>query len=290
MTSVRVGGNQTVRVGGNSTVNQRGTIRAIGTYVSTFSPSSGLPTTGSGPSGSILKGDYWKASGSGTLSGVSPFTDFSTGDLLYASINGATVAADFFGNKSTGGGGGGTDEFQYKDITEDYTLVLDDANDYILRCDSATDIAITVPDFDTVAFTEGMCIQIQNVGSGSVTLVEDGVTIDSTSGDLVVPANGSITSLLHLSAENEWDFQNGVSLTKSDVGLSNVDNTSDVNKPVSTAQATADAAVLTSAQSYADSAAGSVQTNLTNYQSTNDTAVGLRMTFGQSYKISTLRL
>lgn len=39
---------------------------------------------------------------------------------------------------------------------------------------------------------------------------------------------------------------------KSDVGLGNVDNTSDANKPVSTAQAAADATVLSTAQTYAD--------------------------------------
>ncbi len=43
------------------------------------------------------------------------------------------------------------------------------------------------------------------------------------------------------------------SVTKSQVGLSNVDNTSDALKPVSSAQSSADAAVLSSAQSYADS-------------------------------------
>ena len=41
-------------------------------------------------------------------------------------------------------------------------------------------------------------------------------------------------------------------LTKSSVGLANVDNTSDANKPVSTAQATAIAAALTAAEVYAD--------------------------------------
>lgn len=49
------------------------------------------------------------------------------------------------------------------------------------------------------------------------------------------------------------DTSNPHNVTKSQVGLSNVDNTSDVNKPVSTAQALADAAVLSTAQSYADS-------------------------------------
>ena len=41
-------------------------------------------------------------------------------------------------------------------------------------------------------------------------------------------------------------------LTKSSVGLANVDNTSDANKPVSTAQATAIAAAQTAAEAYAD--------------------------------------
>ncbi len=42
-------------------------------------------------------------------------------------------------------------------------------------------------------------------------------------------------------------------LNKTAVGLANVDNTSDVNKPVSTAQAAADAVVLSSANAYANS-------------------------------------
>lgn len=43
-----------------------------------------------------------------------------------------------------------------------------------------------------------------------------------------------------------------VTLVKADVGLGNVDNTSDANKPVSTAQAAADAVVLAAANSYSD--------------------------------------
>lgn len=43
-----------------------------------------------------------------------------------------------------------------------------------------------------------------------------------------------------------------VVLTKSDVGLANVDNTSDANKPVSTAQADADTATLNNAKAHAD--------------------------------------
>lgn len=48
------------------------------------------------------------------------------------------------------------------------------------------------------------------------------------------------------------DLDNPHEVTKSQIGLGNVDNTSDVNKPVSTAQAAADAAVLSAAEDYAD--------------------------------------
>jgi len=43
-----------------------------------------------------------------------------------------------------------------------------------------------------------------------------------------------------------------VTVSKSDVGLANVDNTSDANKPVSTAQAAADTTTLNSAKTYTD--------------------------------------
>lgn len=50
-----------------------------------------------------------------------------------------------------------------------------------------------------------------------------------------------------------------ITLTKTDVGLANVDNTSDVNKPVSTAQAAANAVVLASAASDATTKANAAQ-------------------------------
>jgi len=57
-----------------------------------------------------------------------------------------------------------------------------------------------------------------------------------------------------------------VTLVKADVGLSNVDNTSDANKPVSTAQATADALNLKIAQNLADlNNVATARTNLSVY-------------------------
>lgn len=92
-----------VIVGGGSSVGRQGTIRPIGTYVGEFDPSLGLPTSGSGVNGTILKGDYWKASGAGTIASLSPFTLFAEDDLIYATVNNASVVGDFFGNKGTGG-------------------------------------------------------------------------------------------------------------------------------------------------------------------------------------------
>jgi len=68
-----------------------------GTFVGGFDASFGaLPTTGSGTSGAIDKGDYWKVTVAGTITGLSPNADLKPGDVLYAAISGASVAADFF--------------------------------------------------------------------------------------------------------------------------------------------------------------------------------------------------
>lgn len=69
-----------------------------------------------------------------------------------------------------------------------------------------------------------------------------------------------------------------VTITKTDVGLTNVDNTSDVNKPVSTAQATADALVYTNAQEYANS----ILTNLWNDRGAFNATVNTYPTTGGS--------
>ncbi len=50
----------------------------------------------------------------------------------------------------------------------------------------------------------------------------------------------------------------GIIASKDSIGLSNVDNTSDINKPVSTAQAAADSATLSAANSYTDGKLSSV--------------------------------
>jgi hypothetical protein len=61
-------------------------------------------------------------------------------------------------------------------------------------------------------------------------------------------------------------------ITKSDVGLGNVDNTSDLNKPVSTAQASANAATQAAAEATAAAALSSHESDTTNIHGISDTS------------------
>ncbi len=104
--------------------------------------------------------------------------------------------------------------------------------------------------------------QITNVPEGAVTALTVQTAINELDGDIATLASTTISALaLKYDASNPDGFVNSagaaaaapvqsvagrtgaVTLAKADVGLSNVDNTSDINKPVSTAQASADAAV-----------------------------------------------
>lgn len=77
-----------------------------------------------------------------------------------------------------------------------------------------------------------------------------------------VPIGGSTGQVLKKTSATDYATQ-WSTLAKADVGLTNVDNTSDVNKPVSTAvQAAIDAAVLATKQALYP--VGSIYTNATN--------------------------
>lgn len=70
-----------------------GQVTALGQFVGDQDASAGLPTTGSGAAGAIVKGDYWRISVAGTISGLG---DLEVGDVLTAKTDDASVAADFF--------------------------------------------------------------------------------------------------------------------------------------------------------------------------------------------------
>jgi hypothetical protein len=66
-------------------------------YRGPYDPTTGeLPTNGSGTAGAVRKGDFWKIGTAGTISGLVPEPKVKIGDLLFAGINGAAVASDFF--------------------------------------------------------------------------------------------------------------------------------------------------------------------------------------------------
>jgi hypothetical protein len=80
------------------------------------------------------------------------------------------------------------------------------------------------------------------------------------------PAITAGTTAQYWRGDKTWQ-----TLNKAAVGLSNVDNTSDANKPVSTAQAAADAATLASANSYADGLVVSMWDDRGNYDASGNT-------------------
>lgn len=81
-------------------------------------------------------------------------------------------------------------------------------------------------------------------------------TIDTSAIDVTKPATGNPTT--QSMRDNNIAIKSGLDTAKSEISAlqaatSNISNTSDVNKPVSTAQAEADTAVLNESKSYADS-------------------------------------
>lgn len=73
----------------------------LGQFVGDHDASTGLvPTTGSGLSGAIRKGDYWRVSPAGTIAGLQPEEVLEGGDVIHAKINDATAVADFFSTQA----------------------------------------------------------------------------------------------------------------------------------------------------------------------------------------------
>lgn len=85
-----------------------------------------------------------------------------------------------------------------------------------------------------------------------------------------LPNGGTAGQILKKNSSTNGDAT-FATLTKTDVNLPNVDNTSDANKPVSTAQAAADTATLASAQTYADGLVTSILKDQGNYDASSNT-------------------
>ena len=91
----------------------------------------------------------------------------------------------------------------------------------------------------------------------------EALAISIASEDATAKANAAQSASTPV--EHASNTSNPHSVTKTQVGLGNVDNTSDSSKPVSTAQASANAAVLSSAKAYADTTSASAIASAKSY-------------------------
>ena len=132
---------------------------------------------------------------------------------------------------------------------------------------SAGGILLKVNGVDNVVQTE-----LDLVEGSNITIVDNGdgsVTISATGGGLtcndlaacqtIIDLDTAIDAVALSLSSHISNTSNPHSVTKTQVGLGNVDNTSDINKPVSTAQALADTAIGTAAASDATTKANAAQ-------------------------------
>lgn len=80
------------------TLAQLEDLEAFGALVGTHDATTGIPTTGSGPSNAIRQGDYWIVSVGGTIAGLSgASTTLQAGDFIFAGVDAAAASTDFYG-------------------------------------------------------------------------------------------------------------------------------------------------------------------------------------------------
>jgi len=115
-----------------------------------------------------------------------------------------------------------------------------------VTAETTTEFVIEVP-----LIVQGVNVKtkLDSLDSTAENLSQRVVVLEISSGQLgdYVPTSRTV---------NNHALTSNITITKSDLGLSNVDNTSDSSKPVSTAQAAADTAVLVSANAYTDAHGG----------------------------------
>jgi hypothetical protein len=70
-------------------------ITAIGTFQGVHNPSAGAVPSTTLDGSAIVAGDFWRVSAVGTIAGILGADALEIGDLIFANIAGASVAADF---------------------------------------------------------------------------------------------------------------------------------------------------------------------------------------------------
>lgn len=127
------------------------------------------------------------------------------------------------------------------------------------RATGVSEVAIDIPS-SAITLTGGATGTGNTGGEINVTLTNAGVL----AGLGFTPAANTLTI-------NGHQLNSNITLAPSDLGLGNVNNTGDLDKPVSTAQASADTAILNQAKAYADSLVTGLWDDRGNYDATTNT-------------------
>ncbi len=72
----------------------------VGRYRGAWDATAGIPTAADSvnhPGTAIVGGDYWRVSVAGTITGLTGEAELEVNDLIYANVDGAATAAQFFG-------------------------------------------------------------------------------------------------------------------------------------------------------------------------------------------------
>jgi hypothetical protein len=229
---------------------------------------------GSGSGGSVMKGDLWTISVAGSMGGtiveigdvvraladdpgqVSSNWAITQNNIGYVAENIANKAATLLGNY---------DDVHYPTVklltdelaSKEPTIIASgNASDYW----NGTKMFVDFGESTRTVFLNGLNLLSNQVISATDNVIQAFGYLQKQISDNLTVLSSHITNT-----------SNPHNVTKDQVGLNNVDNTSDANKPVSNAQAAADTVVLDTAKSYADSLVVGLLNDRGNYDASSDT-------------------
>ena len=199
-----------------------------------------------------------KPSFGGTFTVSQPVSD-STGHITAINSRTITIPNTIDGKMnikdSNGGTGvgiyeetGGTILLGYNNSTTAGTVVGSSNNETVIRSSSSDNL------FHRVGSNNYKILDTGNTSNATTSIsglmsTSDKIKLDS------IESGAQVNTITGIKGNSESSYRTGkVNITKANIGLGNVDNTSDTNKPVSTAQKTAIDTSLASAKQYTDTA------------------------------------